>query len=93
MKTAYELAMERLNKSAPTLKLTEEQKARIAELESRFKAKIAEQEIHSHGEIEKATATGDVEKVAQLEQELTNQRKKLLSQLEEKKSAVRDGKN
>ena len=34
MKSAYELAMERLNKVAPTVKLTEEQKERIAELES-----------------------------------------------------------
>ena len=42
MKSAYELAMERLNKQSPTIKLTEKQKKGIAELESKYKAKIAE---------------------------------------------------
>ena len=46
MKTAYELAMERLNKSAPTVTLSSAQKSRIAELESKCAARIAEQEIH-----------------------------------------------
>src|SRR5258706_12257758 len=32
MKSAYELAMERLNKAAPTVKLTEQQKKEIAKL-------------------------------------------------------------
>ena len=45
MKSAYELAMERLNKQSPTIKLTDRQKTEIAELESRYKAKIAEREI------------------------------------------------
>src|SRR5687767_5081567 len=33
MKSSYELAMERLSKSSPTVKLTAKQKAEIAELE------------------------------------------------------------
>ncbi|MCX5757603.1 MAG: hypothetical protein NTU83_03675 [Candidatus Hydrogenedentes bacterium] len=46
MKSAYELAMERLDKeSGPTRKLSDEQKARIAELERRFDARIAEQKL------------------------------------------------
>ena len=45
MKSAYELAMERLNKSSPTTKLSQNQKAEIAELESKYKAKIAEREL------------------------------------------------
>ena len=39
-----ELAMERLEKSAPTVKLTDEQKAQIAEIDSTCKARIAEKE-------------------------------------------------
>jgi len=43
MKTAYELAMERLEKaSGPTKKLTDDQKAQIAEIEKLYEAKIAE---------------------------------------------------
>ena len=45
MKTAYELAMERLKKTAPVMKLTAPQKKEIAELESKCKAKIAEREL------------------------------------------------
>jgi hypothetical protein len=92
MKTAYELAMERLNKSTPTVKLTAEQKARIAELESKYKAKIAEEEIHFREKIEKAASAGDQDKSAQLEQQLASQRKKLQAKLDEQKAAVREGK-
>ena len=43
MKTAYELAMERLEKaSGPTKKLTDDQKAQIAEIEKLYEAKMAE---------------------------------------------------
>src|SRR5207249_4610132 len=51
MKSAYELAMERLNKTSPTVKLTAEQKEAIAELESKCAAKIAERELFIKGEI------------------------------------------
>jgi len=34
MKSAYELAMERLEKSSPSLSLTEDQKKEIAEMDS-----------------------------------------------------------
>ena len=54
MKSAYELAMERLEKQSPTAKLTEAQKAEITEQESLFKAKKAEKELFLQGEIAKA---------------------------------------
>ena len=89
MKTAYELAMERLNKSAPVTKLTERQKKEIAELESKCKAKIAERELFVKGEIAKATDKGDFEAIEQLEKQLTSDRKSLQADLEEKKEKVR----
>ena len=92
MKTAYELAMERLSEASPTLKLTSEQKKQIAELESRFKAKVAECEIHLKDEIAGAASAGDGEKVAQLEQRLASERKKLQADFEAKKELVRQGK-
>ena len=89
MKTAYELAMERLSKSSPSVKLTDEQKRQIAELESRYKAKIAEREIALQNEISKAADAGDAEKLGELEQQLVNERKKLQAELEEKKQTIR----
>ena len=91
MKSAYELAMERLNQSAPTVKLTAAQKAQIAELESRCKAKIAERELATQAAATQAAAAGDADKVAGLQQQLVLDRKKLLADLEEKKQAVRQG--
>jgi hypothetical protein len=45
MKSAYELAMERLEESEPEVKLTDEQKAELAAIDDKFKAKIAEREL------------------------------------------------
>ena len=89
MKSAYELAMERLNKSAPVTKLTEEQRKELAELDSKYAAKIAEREIALNGEIAKISASGDVEKAESLRQQLLNERNKLKMELDEKKEAVR----
>ena len=91
MKTAYELAMERLGKTAPTVKLTAEQKKRLAELDSQYAAKIAEREIALKDEMAKVSAAGDMEKVETLQQQLVNERKKLQAELEEKKDRVRQG--
>lgn len=91
MKSAYELAMERLTKTAPATKLTAAQKAEIAELETKCKAGIAAREIASQEAIAQAAAAGDFEKVEQMQQQLQIDRKKLQAELEDKKAAVRRG--
>ena len=45
MKSAYELAMERLEKDSPVTALSDEQKAAIAEIDSLYQSKIAEKEV------------------------------------------------
>ncbi|MCS7337746.1 MAG: DUF3435 domain-containing protein [Verrucomicrobiae bacterium] len=92
MKTAYELVMERLSKTAPAIKLTDEQKRQLAELDSVYSAKIAELEITLKDQIAKAVGAGDYLKAQELEQQLVNERKKLQAELEAKKEAVRQGK-
>jgi hypothetical protein len=92
MKSSFELAMERLNKSAPAVKLTAKQKEQLADLDSRYKAKIAEREIAVKGEIAQAAGAGDADKVEQIKQQLVNDRKKLQSELEDKKEALRRSK-
>ncbi len=89
MKTAYELAMERLSKNSPTIKLTEEQKAQIADLESQCAAKIAERELLVKGELQKAAERGDAEAFDQLEKQLVSDRKSLRTEFEQKKEKVR----
>jgi hypothetical protein len=89
MKTAYELAMERLAKAAPATKLTGTQKKQLAELNARYAAKIAGREIALRDEIEKLTAAGDAEKVETLQQQLVTERKSIQAELEEKKEQIR----
>lgn len=83
--------MERLNKSTPTVKLTEKQKKAIADLDSKYQAKIAQREIAIKGEIATAQAAGDWAKAEELQQQLVAERKNLQSDLEDKKQEVRKG--
>ncbi len=90
MKTAYELAMERLSKSSPSVKLTDEQKRQLADLESQCAAKIAERELFLTGEIVKAINKEDAEAVEQLEKQLISDRKSIRVEFDEKKEKVRE---
>ena len=89
MKSAYELAMERLNKSAPSVKLTGDQKRELVELDSLSASTIAQREIFLKGELAKAEASGDFEAIEQLGKQLASERKTLQAELEEKKEEVR----
>ena len=81
MKSAYELAMERLNKTAPSVKLTDEQKQKIAELESKIQAKMAERELAMKPEIAAAQAAGDWAKAEELQQQWVHVRKTLQAEI------------
>lgn len=89
MKTAYELAMERLQKNVPSKKLTETQKKQLAELDSQCAAKIAGRELALADEINRAREAGDMEKAGALQAQWVAERKKLQVELEEKKEQVR----
>ena len=89
MKSAYELAMERLQKNAPTVTLTDEQKAQIAEVDSTFKARVAERELFLKGEIAKATSAGNFEEVESLQKQLAVELRRLQEEGEAKKEKLR----
>jgi hypothetical protein len=89
MKSSYELAMERLNKTAPATKLTAAQKKQLAELDSKYTAKIAGREIALKDEIGKAAGADEFEKAEKLREQLVIERKKLQAELEEKKEQIR----
>jgi hypothetical protein len=89
MKSAYELAMERLQKGSPSVSLTAEQKAELAEIDSSFKAKIAERKIFLTDEIRKAVAAGKFDDVESLEKQLTADVLRLQQDCEHKKEKLR----
>ena len=90
MKSAYELAMEKLQKESPDQTLSEEKKAELAELDNLYKSKFAEREVFLGGKIAEAEAVGDFEALEQLQRELASDRKTLEAELEEKKGQVRN---
>ncbi len=90
MKSAYELAMERLEKQSPTVVLTDAQKAEIAEIESKARAQIAEREVTLGEKIAKAKAAGNYAEAAALEQELAAEIRRINEETEAKKEKVRN---
>ena len=91
MKSAYELAMERLQKASPSLSLTDEQKKELAELDSKCRAKIAEKELFLKEQIRKAQIEGKVEDVESLQKQLTSDVQRLQDECEARKEKLRAG--
>jgi hypothetical protein len=89
MKSAYELAMERLEKASPSLSLTEDQKKEIAEVDSLYRAKIAEKELFLKNQISKAQNAGKLEEAESLEKQLASDIRRLQEDCEAKKEKLR----
>jgi hypothetical protein len=89
MKSAYELAMERLAKDQPVVTLTDEQKKQLAEVDSTFKARMAEKELFLKDQISNAQAAGKFEEVQSLEKQLASEIKRLQQDCEAKKEKLR----
>jgi hypothetical protein len=89
MKSAYELAMERLEKASPSISLTEEQKTQIAEIDSVYRAKIAEREVFLRDQIRKAQIAGKLEEVQSLGKQLASEIRRFQEECEAKKEKLR----
>lgn len=94
MKSAYELAMERLAKSDPDggTKLTPEKKARLAEIDLIYKGKIAEREIFLKKRIDEALNEGKLAEVNKIVDQIASERARLEEEREDEKERVRRGK-
>ena len=89
MKSAYELAMERLEKKAPSVALTDEQKQQIAEIDSTFKARIAEKELFLKDQISRAQSAEKTDEAESLQKQLTIDIRRLQEDAETKKEKLR----
>jgi hypothetical protein len=91
MKSAYELAMERLAKSDPDKgkPLTPAQKTRLAEIDRLYQGKIAEREIFLKKQLNEAYAAQKADEVEKIEKELVSERARLEEAREEEKEQVR----
>ena len=91
MKSAYELAMERLEESEPEVKLTDEQKVELAAIDDKFKAKIAERELFLDDLIRKAEMEGSFLELPQLQEQKSREISALKDECEAAKETARKG--
>lgn len=86
-KSAVELAMEKLSaRDGDAVKLTDEQKAAIADIRSRYRAQIAEFEIQHES---KLRMVGSYDEADILRAELQKEKARLEEEMEKKVSEVR----
>ena len=81
--------MERLQKGSPSVTLTAEQKAQLAEIDSSFNAKIAERKIFLTDQIKTAAAAGKLDEVESLEKQLAADVRRLQEDCDNKKEKLR----
>ncbi len=91
MKSAYELAMERLAKADPAANkpLTAEQKGRLAEIDRVYKGKWAEREIFLKKQLDEALADQKFEEAEKVRQQLGSERARIDEEREAEKERVR----
>jgi len=89
MKSAYELAMERLAAEEPVVQLSAGQKQRIAAIEAKCKADIAAKELLLQGELAKNLAAGATDEAAKIQRQLTDEIRRFEERREREKDAVR----
>jgi hypothetical protein len=90
MKSAYELAMERLAKTEPAARpLSAAQKARLADLDLVYKGKWAERELFLKEQLEKALSSGEAEAADQVRLQLAREKSRLEDERDEAKDRVR----
>jgi hypothetical protein len=94
MKSAYELAMERLAKSDPqsSRALTAAQRSSLAEVDRVFTGKIAEREIFLKQQLDKALAGRDADEVDKIRKQIASEKARLEEEREAEKDRVRSGK-
>ena len=90
MKSAYELAMERLAKSDPSASrpLTPEQKARLAEIDRLYQGKLAEREIFLKKQLEEALSAQKFEDAEKIKQQLASERARIDEEREDEKERI-----
>lgn len=92
MKSAYELAMERLDKEDPkgAVSLSEEQKSALQEIQDKYRAKIAEREVFLGGKLREAKRERDREAIDQLERQLRSEKQRIEEECEHQKEKIRN---
>lgn len=94
MKSAYELAMERLAKSDPDAAkpMSAERKARLAEIDRVYQGKIAEREIFLKQQLNAALVEQKFDDADKLRKQIASEKARLEEEREEEKERARRAK-
>jgi hypothetical protein len=94
MKSAYELAMERLSKSDPgsSKPITPEKRAKLADVDRLYQGKIAEREIFLRQQLEQALSGRDADEVDKIRKQIASEKTRLEEDREAEKDRIRSGK-
>jgi CRISPR/Cas system-associated protein Cas10 (large subunit of type III CRISPR-Cas system) len=93
MKSAYELAMERLAKTDPAAApLNAEQKARLAEIDRVYQGKLAEREIFLKQQLNAALAAQKLDEADQVRKQIAGEKARLEEEREDEKERARRAK-
>jgi hypothetical protein len=93
MKSAYELAMERLAKADPAAApLTAEKKARLAEIDRVYQGKLAEREIFLKQQLNAALAAQNLEEADKVRKQISGEKARLEEEREDEKERLRRSK-
>jgi hypothetical protein len=90
MKSAYELAMERLAKSEPVeAPLSAAQKGRLAEIDRLYKGRIAEREIFLKQQLDTALGEQKFDEADKIRKQISGEKARLEEERDEEKERVR----
>ena len=91
MKSAYELAMERLQESDPDKQqVTDEMRKALAAVDEKFDAKVAERKIFLTQKLATATANQDLQEVELIQKQISNEKARIEEERETAKDKIRN---
>lgn len=92
MKSAYELAMERLDRSEPAARpLKPEQKQRLAEIDRVYQGKAAEREIFLRQQLDAALGAQQWDEADKIRKQIAQEKARLEEERDGEKERVRRG--
>jgi len=91
MKSAYELAMERLRAAEPDAgpPLTADQKARLAEIDRLYQGRLAEREIFLQKQLDDLLAASNWDEAEKVRKQLAGEKARLTEERDAEKERVR----
>lgn len=91
MKSAYELAMERLQESDPDKQpVTDEMRKALAAVDEKFDAKVAERKVFLTQTLATATANQDLQEVELIQKQISNEKARIEEERETAKDKIRN---